>query len=178
MSRYLHQIVFCSDRKGRAYRREITITGTSAMVTNVEILPPYYEIPIERMRGESEEVWQYEGSLSYFSEYRGCPFCGARKVFICDCGYLSCRNVDARPIHTCPKCDGIFNTKTAESLPMSKSGLVHQPGLLPPGQGRREVPREPGRRLLEGPDPAKEKRLAKLQEYLERKALEDKRDKD
>lgn len=179
MSRYLHQIVFCSDRKGRAYRREITITAQAAMVTNVEILPPHYEIPIERMREENEEVAVFAGKLQYWNGYEGCPFCGNWTFFICDCGFLSCLSRDARPIHTCPKCDGIFNTKTAESLPMSKSGLVHRPGQPPAGQARREF--APDRPLLGSPDREKEASRAKLRQFLAdqaKKQIEDKRDKE
>lgn len=178
MAHYLHQIVFCSDRKGRAYRREITVTDRSAMVTNVEVLPPHYEIPLERMREENEEVAVFEGTMRYWNGFQGCPFCGNRSIFICDCGYLSCRGRDARPVHACPKCEGIFDTQTAERVPMSKSGLVHGGGTA------RELPREPSpleRPLLGRLDPEKEANRAKLRKFLEeqtKKQLEDKRNKE
>jgi hypothetical protein len=178
MAHYLHQIVFCSDRKGRAYRREITVTDRSAMVTNIEVLPPHYEIPLERMREEDEEITTYEGVMTYWSGYQGCPFCGNRKLFICACGYLSCRSIDARPVHTCPKCEGIFDTTTVGRVPMSKSGLVHG------GKTQREFPREPRpleRPLLGRVDPEKEGSREKLRKFLAeqtKKQLEDKRNKE
>lgn len=178
MAHYLHQIVFCSDRKGRAYRREITVTDRNAMVTNVEVLPPHYEIPLERMRDNDEEIITYEGTMQFWSGYQGCPFCGNWKVFICNCGYLSCRGRDARPVHTCPKCEGIFNVSVADSVPMSKSGLVHGGGTA------RQLPREsrpPERPLLGRFDPEKDESRAKLQKFLAeqtKKQLEDKRNKE
>jgi hypothetical protein len=175
VSRYLHQIVFCCDRKGRAYRREITVSGKSAMVTNVEVLPPHYDIAMERMRREDEEIAVYEGTITYWSGYQGCPLCGNRGVFICGCGYLSCVNTEKRPVHTCPRCEGIFNVVDAKYVPMSESGLVH-------GKNTKELPRQarpPERPVPGSPDREKEDVRAKLQKFLAgqaKKQLEDKRD--
>lgn len=179
MKQYLHQVVFCSDRVGRAYRREITVTDRHAMVTNVETLPPHYEIPLERMREENEEVSMVAVELEYWNGYQGCPFCGNRTIFICGCGYLSCRGSDARPVHTCPKCRRTMDTKKADATPMSKSGLVHGKGELP---GRREPPSVGGpERLLREPyDGEKEAHRSQLRKFLadQRKMqIEDKRDK-
>ena len=171
MKKYLHQIVFCSDRVGRAYRREITVTDQNAMVTNVETLPLHYEIPIERMREENEEVAVYSGKLTYWQGYEGCPFCGNRSFFICGCGYLSCLSRDARPVHTCPKCRHTMDTKDANAFPMSASGLVH-------GKGRGEIARRQEPPSVGSPDRKKEIARGNLQRFLEeqaKKQIEDKR---
>lgn len=172
VKKYLHQIVFCSDRVGRAYRREITVTDQSAMVTNVETLPPHYDIPIERMREENEEVAVFGGRLKYWSGYQGCPFCGNWVIFICSCGFLSCRGRDARPVHTCPKCRHTFDAVETDDLPMSKSGLVH-------GKGQGEIPRRQEPPSVGSPDRKKEVARGNLQKFLEdqrKKQIEDKRE--
>ena len=184
MSRYLHQLVFCSDRKGRVYRREITVTGSDAMVTNVETLPPHYDIAMERLRDDGEEVARFDGRLKYWRGYQGCPFCGNQGSFICLCGFISCLNVEKRPVHTCPRCSGIFDVFDADYTPMSESGFVHgeRRTELPRGNARQELPRRPkppDRPLLGAPDAKKESEREKLRKYLEqqRLRLEDKRDK-
>lgn len=181
MSHYLHQLIFCSDRKGRVYRREITVTGVDAMVTNVETLPPYYEIPMEQLRDEREQVAHFTGKIKYWRGYQGCPFCGNRGTFLCDCGFLSCLNSEKHPVHICPRCTGIFDVFDAEFIPMSESGFVHGTRRELPGARRSQElprsPRPPERPLLDGPDPKKEESRAKLLKYLERKSLEDKRGK-
>lgn len=144
------------------------------MVTNIETLPPHYEMPLERLREENEEVSHYGGRLEYWNGYQGCPFCGRRKLFVCSCGYLSCRGVDERPVHTCPKCRRTQDTEPIDKIPMSKSGLVH-------GNAPQELPRGEGPPSVGMPDRKKEIALKGFDKFLKdqaKKQLEDKRNKD
>lgn len=182
--RHLHQVVFCSEREERAYRREISVTDRGAMVTAVESLPPHYHIPLERMRDANERVETYIGQLDYFAGYRGCPFCGNRSVFYCECGVISCMNGEKCRVQFCPGCRLLHNVRIVNYTPMSKSGFVHE-GQRIEGRGGSESSnpltpdgRTPERRPLELPSPARMKESEKLQDYFSRKALEDKRKKD
>ncbi len=148
---YFYQIVFCCERPGRCYRREISVSEASIMVTAVEILPPYYDIPLEKMRRDNDGIGRLTGRWEYWSGYEGCPFCGNRNVFICGCGWLSCRN-DTKRAHECPKCKVICNPSPTHTLPVSNSGFTHEGGIpdysepSPRPVERAEPPR------LEGPD--------------------------
>ena len=125
MIRYLYQIVFCSERQRRAFRREIGVTAANAMVTAVEALPPGYHIPLGRLREENETVERFTGKLNYWAGYKGCPFCGNRTVFYCDCGFMSCLKTDHRGVHFCPVCASINDAVRSDYALMSSSGFVH-----------------------------------------------------
>lgn len=173
--RRFHQVVFCSERDERAYRREISVAVNNAMVTAIEALPPHYHVPLERLRDPHEEVFEYEGRVDYFAGYAGCPFCGNRNVFYCNCGVISCRDSSkGRPQH-CPGCKKIHNAFSTEKNPMSKSGFVHGGQRI---EGRIEARPVEGGQLWNEYNPERRRESEKLQGYFERKALEDKRKKD
>lgn len=177
--KYHYQIVMCSERAGRCFRREIAVSEVTIMVTAVEMLPQYYEIPLEKMRRDNEGIGELTGTWEYWSGYEGCPFCGNRNVFVCGCGWLSCRNVTKR-VHECPKCRKICNPSPTKTLPVSNSGFTH---------GGREIPdySEPAPRpverseppRLEGPDRDKLEARDEVRRLLaeRRLGIEDKRGK-
>ncbi len=126
---YLYQIVYCSQRKGRAFRREIAISSNSAMVTNVEILPPGYDVVMDRMRDRDEDVYSFAVDLKTVRDDIGCPFCGNRTTFTCDpqrggCGVVSCISRDHNGHHCCPGCDVVHRAVPADTFLVSKSGFV------------------------------------------------------
>ncbi len=179
-----YQVIFCSERENRAFRREVSITDASAMVTDVEKLPPHYDGPLERYREADEAVLRIGANITYWSGYKGCPFCGNRTTFQCSCGYLSCVKSDHNGVHACPKCRVLHNVVDAKTMDMSKSGFIH-------GDGRKELPPvwdNPPPRPTPPPMPqagppdtkkiaARERWLAAIEER-QKHQIEDKRDKD
>lgn len=183
-----YQVIFCSEREGRAFRREVSITDASAMVTEVEKLPPHYDIPLERLREANEAVLRIGANITFWSGYNGCPFCGNRTTFQCNCGYYSCLKADHNGVHACPKCRILHNVVVAKTMDLSKSGFIH-------GDGRQELPpvwdNPPPHRVTPPPAPrlrgstqADRKKIEARGRWLEaieereKNLLEDKRDKD
>ena len=73
MIEHLYQIIYCSGREGRAYRREIAVSHSGdMMVTNVETLPPYYDQALERFRDDQEAVVGIAGGLSFLKPLTQC----------------------------------------------------------------------------------------------------------
>ena len=104
---YLYQIIFCTDREKRAFRREIAVSETAALIVRAEILPPGYDLAMAHMRDPREEILTlHRPTLEAGPEYKGCPFCGNMNWFTCACGAMSCLSRDAK-IHCCPRCGNI-----------------------------------------------------------------------
>src|SRR5262245_60560391 len=126
---YLYQIVYCSQRKGRAFSREIAISSNSAMVTRVEMLPPGYHLVMDRMRNPDERVLRFAADLKTVSDDMRCPFCGNRTIYTHDREYggwgaISCISTDHNGHHCCPVCDHIDRAVPADKFLVSKSGFV------------------------------------------------------
>jgi hypothetical protein len=130
MSRFLHQLVFCSSRIGRCFLTEITVSPTSALITNIEPMPPGYHVPLAMMRPSDEMVAVFDGHPGVWSGYDGCPFCHETGVFYCTCGVISCMSARAR-VHTCPSCQKVCEPVPARHTLMSESGFVGAPRGLP-----------------------------------------------
>lgn len=122
---YLYQIVYCSQRAGRAFRREIAISSNSAMVTGIEILPPAYDALMDRMRNPDEGVHSFAGDLKYVRDDMDCPFCGNSTTFTCPCGAISCISCDHNGHHLCPRCGTLRRVKSTERFLVSPSGFVN-----------------------------------------------------
>jgi len=176
-AQYLYQVIFCSGRKGRAFRREIALSSKSAMITAVEKLPPAYELAIAKMQYPGELVAHFRGQLSYVEGCGVCPFCGNGSVFICDCGMMSCIARDQRSHHCCPSCDRIHTVQDADSFSASESGLIgrSQP-VISETPASPYVPRYLPLGQLPGPDTGKRKEVEEKRSKLQR-FLEDKRKK-
>ncbi len=188
-AQYLHQVIFCSGRKGRAFRREVAVSSNSALITAVEKLPPAYELALEKMQNPGELVAYLKGRVNYVEGCGVCPFCGNGSVFICDCGRMSCIARDERSHHCCPSCDRVQTVKDAEGSYASESGLIGNPQeRLPEPENpyaRRDSPyasafpvaKYPPLKELPGPDTSKRKDVEEKRSKLQR-FLEDKRKKD
>lgn len=181
MKKILHQIIFCSERERRAFRRDIEIGDYNAVVCDIEKLPPHYDIAMERMRDSNEEILQYQfDNITVPAEFHNCPYCGKSGIFYCDCGVISCKMAGAKT-HTCPSCKRVLVPKPTNKFPMSKSGFVHGNGVKAiPGdrQGAgavgRNAPALPQPRRLELPSPEKEDARARVRKFLsdQRKPVE------
>ena len=187
-AQYLHQVIFCSGRKGRAFRREVAVSSNSALITAVEKLPPGYELALEKMQNPGELVAYLRGKVKYVDGCGHCPFCGNGSVFICDCGRMSCIAKDQRSHHCCPSCDRIQTVQDAVGSYVSESGLIGnaQERMPEPENtyGARANPyasaypaKYPPLRELPGPDTGKRKEVEEKRSKLQR-FLEDKRKKD
>lgn len=117
----INQIIHCSEN-GRVFLREITFTDQSAMVTNVEKLPPGYEWSIEAMRDPYEPVFSFDVGLSFKPGCHRCPYCGNQSVFHCHCGALSCMSSD-KDVHVCPVDHKIYNVAWTTKFKATPSGL-------------------------------------------------------
>jgi hypothetical protein len=160
MAEYLHRIVYCSERKGRCRRDEITVTGTDMMVTRVEEMQPYYEEVMERFRKPGEENRYTREGLRYWSGFKGCPFCGNRETVFCrTCERYSCWN-QQKTVHVCGWCERISETVYNPELPISDSGHVH-------GAPRRVEP--PRRTVIETQGPEKIEEREGIKKYLQYK---------
>jgi len=134
MIQHLYQIIYCSEREGRTYRREIAVSHSGdMMVTNVETLPPFYDQAMERFRDDQEAVVGIAGGLSFLKpEFRGCPFCANQSVYCCrenagGCGAYSCLSRDADH-HACPKCGTLSGIEPSSFRVMSSSGFTGKGG--------------------------------------------------
>ena len=122
MIEYVHRVVYCSERKNRCRREEITVTGTDMMVTRVEELPLHYDAAVERLRSPGEALIFTRGGLRYWSGYQGCPFCRNREVIFCPaCERYSCWNRQ-KEISICAWCGKIGEPVNGPGLPLSESG--------------------------------------------------------
>lgn len=114
------QIIWCCARENRAFLREVAVAPNNVRVTSIEKLPPYYEIPLEKLRDPEENIlkttYKIEG-------YEGCPFCGNRGLFYCDeCGKISCTT--GGKTHYCPGCRKTHGSIDYRFHHLSKSGLL------------------------------------------------------
>ena len=165
---YLYQIVFCSERPGRAARREIAISERTAMVTQSEALPPGYEYAMANMRQENEQIYRLYGNLEGSVNYKGCTFCGNMTTFHCPCGILSCISRDKAgtgsiAVRTARR---FSTTQETNEIIGSQSGFVD-------GQGRRRLqpsPPQPMRTGLEDYFPQSEQNPATTETWKERLA--------
>lgn len=134
--KYLYQIVLCSQREGRCFRREIAVSAADALIVKAEIMPPGYHIALMRMRPENDEVQEFPFAARMSDDYNGCPLCGQPCIFECrNCGMLSCAS-DYSGHHWCPGCERICDVQTARRFRASNSGWVHgQPRQIDYGFG-------------------------------------------
>ncbi len=173
MNKILHQIIFCSERDRRAFRRDIEIGDYNAVVCDIEKLPPHYDIAMERMRESNEEILQYRfDKITIPPQYQNCPYCAKSAVFYCNCGVISCQMAGAKT-HTCPSCKIVCAPIPTNEFSMSKSGFVHggRPTRLPEDRRPapavdRTAPSLPPPRRLELPSPEKEDARARLRKFL------------
>ncbi len=133
--RYLYQIVLCSRREARCFRREIAISEREARVIKQEAMPPGYHIILERGRVANEEVFDVHLHLTEMVQ-EGCPFCHHSRTWgPCECGMISCADFHERE-HCCPACQRIFpiegepphHTFIHHRFQASASGWVHGRG--------------------------------------------------
>lgn len=148
--RYLYQLVLCSSRVGRVFRREIAISEVNAMVTSTEIMPPGYHIALAKMRRENEAVFQLRHPLKVGSDYKGCPFCNSMNIFTCKCGAISCITADPVTHHECPNCKKIFGVKTVKEFFVSESGFIGGNRLLQEQRKKKEISSRPSSDSGEG----------------------------
>lgn len=159
--KYLYQLVWCSQREGRVFRRELAISKNSVMVTKVEPLPPGYEYALERMRAPKERMDILPANLSYADGYSGCPFCGNAITFECSCGTISCMSGDHTNHHACPVCHVLHAPQDADHVIASPTGFTSLRGLPESaGGGQRgglKLPAPPQLPIFRGPNFASER---------------------
>ncbi|MFA6016281.1 MAG: TerY-C metal binding domain-containing protein, partial [Gallionellaceae bacterium] len=134
MKEYFRQVIFCSEVVGRSFLREILITDAMGQILDNEKLPPYFDIPLERLR-EQDEIILHLSKDFHLEGDKTCPFCGNRTVFYCRCGYVSCITPYPKR-HVCPQCRDIFTKFGTCGTMLSPSGFVHG--------GEQRIPRYSG----------------------------------
>lgn len=79
---------------------------------------PMKEGQAKREGYESKSV---SGTLTYASNYNGCPYCGSKDFWFCSCGAVVC--FDGNMTQTCPKCGWHGKLKYLESVTVKGGGL-------------------------------------------------------
>ena len=136
MKEYFRQVIFCSEVVGRSFLREILITDAMGQILDNEKLPPFYQIPLEKLREQNEIVLHLSKDF-HLNGDKTCPFCGNGTVFYCRCGYVSCITPHPKR-HVCPQCRDIFTNFGTCGTMLSPSGFVHGGQRIP--QQRRYDP--------------------------------------
>lgn len=174
-AKYFNQVLFCSGRKGRVFRREILVSAVSALITRVEQLPPGYEIVLARMRRENEAVLNLPFLPKVPDDY-ACPYCFNQGSFHCTCGALSCLSRDAR--HTvCPACGLVHQLSVARTTAVSDSGFTFEQRQLTAQDyidmlavKSSPAPRPGGQKLLaQDVEPMDEEDEARLRGWLQKR---------
>jgi len=129
MKEYFRQVIFCSEVIGRSFLREILITDAMGQILDNEKLPPFYQIPLEKLR-EQDEIILHLSQEFHLEGDKTCPFCGNRTVFYCRCGYVSCITPHPKR-HVCPQCRDIFTKFGTCGTMLSPSGFVHGGQQIP-----------------------------------------------
>ena len=135
----LYQLVYCSEEKGRVFRRGFTVSGTgnehrkhAVLVTGIEVFLEGYEMVVDREADPDEKVHLFSGPVSFASaKFRFCPFCKNEEGPRCGpCAANYCLSSEAEGNFVCPRCgfDGWVgrpeSRKLVPSELMSESGIT------------------------------------------------------
>jgi hypothetical protein len=123
MKHYFRQVIFCSEVVGRSFLREILVTDAVGQILDNEKLPPFYQMPLEKLREQDEMILQLPMNFEVRGDH-SCPFCGNQTSFYCRCGYISCITPQPKR-HVCPQCRDIFTKFGTCATMLSPSGFVH-----------------------------------------------------
>lgn len=77
-----------------------------------------FKMKKDQARREGYDTKSVHGAIDYDSEFNGCPYCGAKRFYICNqCGKIVC--YDGEEYVTCPNCGGGGTVQVAESFDLS-----------------------------------------------------------
>lgn len=77
-----------------------------------------FKMKKERARKEGYDATTVRGAIDYDPEFNGCPYCGAKRFYICNqCGKIVC--YDGEEYVTCPNCGGGGIVRVAESFDLT-----------------------------------------------------------
>jgi DNA-directed RNA polymerase subunit RPC12/RpoP len=85
-----------------------------------------FKIDEKRIKREGFDKVVIKGSMANDPEYPGCPYCGGRGFFQCDCGRINCfkENEDKEKWEvTCNWCGKRLNVVRADTFEMRGGGL-------------------------------------------------------
>ena len=115
----------------RPFRLRAMQNGAGWLVVDAFVPRPAAAKPGGRVADGVESESSLTGPVETSPSYPGCPHCGARSLFGCACGRLSCW--DQAPVVRCPSCGrtSVVNT------PLTRmEGQAERSGTIPAGSSR------------------------------------------
>lgn len=79
-----------------------------------------FKIDEEKAHREHFDQTKITGSFEIDQDFPGCPYCGAKRLVVCQCGALICYNGEEKI--TCPKCGRIGTIKKVAEYISIKGG--------------------------------------------------------
>ena len=79
-----------------------------------------FKIDRDKGRKEGYESRTVSGAVTIDDGFPGCPYCGEKRFYICECGKIVCYHGQARV--TCPSCGLSGQLKTVERIDLRGGG--------------------------------------------------------
>ncbi len=79
-----------------------------------------FKINKEKGRKEGYDSRSVSGSVTIDDDYPGCPYCGEKQFYICDCGKIVCYH--GQQYVTCPNCGHRGKLVAVERINMKGGG--------------------------------------------------------
>lgn len=81
-----------------------------------------FKISDAQAKREGYDRTHVHGTVTYDSEFNGCPYCGAKGFYICrQCGKVIC--YQGQEMVTCPNCGLSSGVKPAETFDLTGGGV-------------------------------------------------------
>lgn len=79
-----------------------------------------FKIDKDKGKKEGYDSKNVTGSVSLDDEYPGCPYCGEKRFYICQCGKIVCYHGQSRV--TCPNCGQTGTLERVEKIDLKGGG--------------------------------------------------------